>query len=60
MTKTRAVTELRRVLERLQRASRLYGSCIDKEHCTKKVKAKDRCVVCDANHVLKYSERAIS
>lgn len=60
MTKTKAVIELRRVLQRVDRAFSLPTGCLDKANCHKRLSAKGRCVVCDVRHVLKYSERALT
>jgi len=58
MTKTKAILELRRVVRRLRQYPMLK-TCIS-DTCSGKKKAKDKCIFCDADQILKYSMRALS
>jgi hypothetical protein len=58
MTKTKAIKELRRVVKRLKEYPMLKG-CIS-DSCGGRTKAANKCIFCDADHVLKFSARDLS
>jgi hypothetical protein len=57
VTKTSAVKELRRVVRRLA-AYPMLKTCVS-DTCGEKKRARDKCIFCDADLVLKQSSKAL-